>query len=195
MDGLTFVGSLPPARRRPAADLLFDAFQSKFAPLLGGRSHAVALFAACLHPDRAFVALRQGELVGLAGLHYAEKRFLEFPWPAVAAEYGLLAALPRALVLRFIGSPAVPGELSVDFLAVAEGWRGRGIGTRLLHEVSALARAEGMHAVRLDVVDTNSAARRLYERLGFSPTSTLRLPLLFRPAGFSALTTMVKPLS
>jgi ribosomal protein S18 acetylase RimI-like enzyme len=195
MDEVTLAQGLPAGQRRPAAELLFAAFASKFGPLLGSRRHAVALFAACLQPDRAISARRQGELVGLAGLHHGAKRFLEYRWPAVRSEYGLLGALPRALILRFIASPDVSGELWVDFLAVAEGHRGCGIGTSLLHEVFAFAQAEGMQAVRLDVVDTNPGARRLYERLGFVPVSTVRQPLLFRPAGFTALTTMRKALS
>ena len=49
-----------------------------------------------------------------------------------------------------------------------------------------------MHAVRLDVVDSNPRARRLYEREGFVPVRTVRTPYLQRAMGFAASTTMVR---
>ena len=73
--------------------------------------------------------------------------------------------------------------------------RGKGIGTRLLEAVFDFARAKGFGSVRLQVVDTNPDARRLYERMGFVATATHRHPYLRRMMGFSAVTTMVKELS
>ena len=55
--------------------------------------------------------------------------------------------------------------------------RGRGIGQRLVNAVVAHARADGAHRVRLHVVETNTAAERLYARCGFVRTGeTMRLP-------------------
>lgn len=64
-----------------------------------------------------------------------------------------------------------------------------------IHAVFDFARKRGMRAVRLDVVDTNPDARRLYERLGFAPVRTRRCPYLFRRMGFSAFTTMVEEIA
>lgn len=55
----------------------------------------------------------------------------------------------------------------VNELAVAERWRGRGIGTRLLAEAERWARDHGAMGMALDTLATNEGARRLYERLGF----------------------------
>jgi ribosomal-protein-alanine N-acetyltransferase len=46
-------------------------------------------------------------------------------------------------------------------------FRGRGIGTALLHHVLAEARQLGARRATLEVRASNEAARRLYERLGF----------------------------
>jgi ribosomal protein S18 acetylase RimI-like enzyme len=70
--------------------------------------------------------------------------------------------------------------------------RGKGIGTRLLESVFDFARTEGFSSVRLDVVDTNPGARRLYERMGFVPVKTGHYPYLRRVMGFSAGTTMIR---
>ena len=49
--------------------------------------------------------------------------------------------------------------------------------------------------VRLDVIDSNWRARALYERQGFLATRTESLGLLRLLFGFSASTTMVRPLA
>ena len=86
-----------------------------------------------------------------------------------------------------------PDELLMDGIAVHAEMRGQGIGTRLLEAVLDFARSHGYNSVRLDVVDTNPGARRLYERMGFVVVRTREYPYL-RSLGFSAVTTMVKRL-
>ena len=52
-------------------------------------------------------------------------------------------------------------------MAVAAGWRGRGIGSALLAEAIDRARKAGAHKIALQVWPHNSAAIALYERFGF----------------------------
>ncbi len=55
--------------------------------------------------------------------------------------------------------------------------RGQGVGERLARAAIEFAREVGFPAVKLEVVDTNIAAVRLYERLGFVPNGvTARFP-------------------
>lgn len=54
-------------------------------------------------------------------------------------------------------------------LAVANGRRGQGIGTRLLHGVYREVRAAGVEEMMIGVLATNEPAMRLYEREGFTP--------------------------
>jgi len=54
-------------------------------------------------------------------------------------------------------------------LAVAEGRRGSGIGTRLLRAVYREVRAAGVEEMIIGVLATNEPAMRLYEREGFKP--------------------------
>jgi GNAT superfamily N-acetyltransferase len=51
-------------------------------------------------------------------------------------------------------------------IAVAEPYRGRGIGAALLRGLAEAARSAGFAALSLSVEDGNPA-RRLYERVGF----------------------------
>jgi ribosomal protein S18 acetylase RimI-like enzyme len=59
------------------------------------------------------------------------------------------------------------GAVWLEAAAVERAWQNRGIGTSLVHAVEALAAEHGYGAVELGVEDSNPAARRLYERLGY----------------------------
>jgi ribosomal protein S18 acetylase RimI-like enzyme len=61
----------------------------------------------------------------------------------------------------------VEGAVWLEAAAVARPWQNRGIGTSLVQAVEALAAERGYAAVELGVEDSNPAARRLYERLGY----------------------------
>ena len=52
-------------------------------------------------------------------------------------------------------------------MAVAAGWRGRGVGSALLAEAIDQARTAGAHKIALQVWPHNAAAIALYERFGF----------------------------
>ncbi len=60
-----------------------------------------------------------------------------------------------------------PGHLHLFALDVAEPFRHRGIGTRMIAHVEAEARARSLSGVYLEVGTDNVTARRLYERLGY----------------------------
>lgn len=61
--------------------------------------------------------------------------------------------------------------LFVDDLAVKEEYRGQGIGSRLLQFVKDKVRAERLDGLELQVLAKNTAARKLYEGLGFTEKS------------------------
>ena len=76
------------------------------------------------------------------------------------------------------GSMRMPRRGAMIGIAVDEGWRGRGIGTALLHAAEAWAIDRGFDSLELDVADPNGDARRLYERLGYGLVAhTLVKPL------------------
>ena len=66
-------------------------------------------------------------------------------------------------------------EAYVYNVTIAEHARRRGYARAALHELERLARERGAHQLGLHVFGHNHGARRLYESLGFEPTSlTLR---------------------
>ena len=82
-----------------------------------------------------------------------------------ACASGLLGAARAVLVLALFHRKLTAGQLLMDGIAVSPKMRGRGIGTKLLRRLEQYARNEGYESLRLDVIDTNPAARRLYERV------------------------------
>ena len=62
-----------------------------------------------------------------------------------------------------------------DFSVYVErGWRGRGVGRRLLERLVELARGIGYHKMVLSTFPTNASGVRLYENLGFSQVGIYR---------------------
>jgi ribosomal protein S18 acetylase RimI-like enzyme len=56
--------------------------------------------------------------------------------------------------------------LFLEDLFVRETFRGRGVGKALLCQLAEIARKEGHHTIRLDVLDWNESAIRFYKSLG-----------------------------
>jgi len=94
-------------------------------------------------------------------------------WPQ-PGDLGVIAEDPRpvgAAWLRFLPA-SDPGFGFVDAgtpevsMAVLLGWRGQGVGTRLLRALIAQAREADLPALSLSV-ESDNYARHLYERTGF----------------------------
>ena len=105
--------------------------------------------------------------------HWTEQRYVD-----------LLAAMPEsptrlALVTQEDGSSALaaflvarhsPPEWELENIVVAPEVRGTGIGKKLMDTLLVQARQTSSDAVLLEVRESNAAARRLYEKLGFRET-------------------------
>ena len=179
------------AHRRQAAQLYWEAFSRKLEPALGPAERGIGLLERTLVCERALVAVDGGELLGLAGFQLDGSSLVGLRARDLWREFGLFRGSWRSLLLALLHRKPRAGELLMDGIVVQRDRRGHGIGTSLLNAVIALARERGLERVRLDVVDTNPAARRLYERIGFVAARTEHTPYLRRLFGFGASTEMV----
>lgn len=75
--------------------------------------------------------------------------------------------VPGRRVAAFCSCWIVLDELHVNTLVVDLPYRRLGLGVRLMHWVIAEAVRRGVTRATLEVRESNEAARRLYERLGF----------------------------
>jgi len=111
----------------------------------------------------------------------------ELRTPAERLEW-LTARGPRHPVLVAVADGAVVGWASLnrfnprpayDHVAdlsvyIERGWRGRGVGRRLLDGLVAAARGIGYHKLVLAAFPYNAAGMALYERMGFSTVGIYR---------------------
>lgn len=71
---------------------------------------------------------------------------------------------------------ARPGEVAVLHLfAVHPDFQGRGLAWRMLDAAQDLARSRGKRVMRLDTLESNRGAQRLYDRYGFANLGPARL--------------------
>ncbi len=186
--------TLPDELRSQAAEVYWDAFSQKLHALVPGKEKAVALLARLFNPAQAIIAVKQGRCLGIAGLHYRGHTFVDTPYEIFREELGWLRGFFGARLFHAFEPKPAENELRIECLAVTPEARGQGIGTRLLGAVYAAAKDKGFNKVRLEVVDTNPDARRLYLREGFVIIKRDRIPLVRYFAGFSAQDIMVKQL-
>lgn len=71
---------------------------------------------------------------------------------------------------------------------------GMGIGTALMGEILAGAKAAGYEQAELEVVSANVAAIRLYQKLGFEITGTLPWAFKYKDGSYADFLLMVKKL-
>ena len=56
----------------------------------------------------------------------------------------------------------------LGFMYVEPGYRGKGVNKLIIDELAEWSRSRGVYELRLDVYDSNQAAIRAYEKVGFS---------------------------
>jgi ribosomal-protein-alanine acetyltransferase len=91
-----------------------------------------------------------------------------------------MASIQASTILAFLVAHRIDRDWELENIAVAEEIRRRGVGTRLLGELIAYARAEQSEGIFLEVRASNHHARALYRRAGFEETG-LRNSYYSRP--------------
>ena len=83
-----------------------------------------------------------------------------------------VAATDERSVCGYGGIMLVGEDAHVVTLAVAPGYRERGVASRIMMELVDLARANGARHLTLEVRESNQAALELYRKFGFEPAGT-----------------------
>ncbi|MCP3976635.1 MAG: GNAT family N-acetyltransferase [bacterium] len=185
----------PESARSAAADLYDEAFSQKLSPAIRNETSRRAILSTGLDLSRCIAAFEGGRLIGIAGFHDAGGSLTGgITFGSIRREIGLVRAIRAIAVFALLERNPEPGELLMDGVVVHSDCRGRGIGTGLFAALEDYSRSIGHNQIRLDVVDTNPGARRLYEKLGFVAGKVERTPFLRPIMGFGESTTMVKEL-
>jgi ribosomal-protein-alanine N-acetyltransferase len=108
--------------------------------------------------------------VGAYGFPWSRGNFVDSLAAGHAAE---VLEWNDALVGYYIAMPGVD-EMHLLNIAVAPRWQGQGLGSLLLDAVRAAAEQRGLHALWLEVRESNVRARALYARRGFETVARRR---------------------
>ena len=191
---------VPEDQRLRAAKILHEAFETKFKNVFGPRETGVPLISRHLRNDRVVVATGKGIVVGLAGLRFGGKSFIDVGFWDLLRElrFGILRLLlssccyPIFRQVWFSLNKPGENEILLEALAVAKDMRGKGVGSRLLKFIIDFGRSGGYEQIRLSVVDTNVKAKRFYERFGFEEVRVHRVLFPWnRILGFNAVSEMI----
>ncbi|MFQ6006807.1 MAG: GNAT family N-acetyltransferase [Woeseia sp.] len=186
-----FEHGLSEAHLNDAAELYESAFGHKLSRAIPNQADRVSLISGGFESEFAITAIDDNRLVGLAGYHTSAGSLTSgISGRSIIGKLGLIRGGWACLFLNFYERAPAPGELLMDGIAVHPDYRGCGIGTELLRRIVSCASENSYTTVRLDVVDTNAAARRLYEQFGFEVTSEKSYPLLAGILGFGGSATM-----
>jgi ribosomal protein S18 acetylase RimI-like enzyme len=183
---------VPENQRVEVAKILYDTFEDKYRIFFGDKNKFLALASNCLRDDRTLVALKDGIAVGVAGLECEGKNFLDASLHQTVKVFGLGALRVGLFDALSHFTKTAKNELLIDTLAVSADERGKGIGSKLFHSVIDYARSNGFYRIKLEVIETNQNARRLYERIGFTEFKVTKIPYPFnRLLGFGSVTEMI----
>ena len=123
---------------------------------------------------RLILQLRAMEVSDLQAVTKTERSAYSLPWSeqnfrdCLSVGYCCLVADYRSIPIGH-GIMRIGGDnASLLNLCVFSGYQRRGIGTSILQQLLVIANERYARMVSLEVRPTNTAARRLYERLGFS---------------------------
>ena len=128
------------------------------------------------------LTFREASLADVAEVTALEERSFPVPWKweYFASEVGQpfrfnrVARDARGNLVGYVFCAWAGGEIHVNKIAVDDGWRRRGVAHQLMAEVFVLADRVATEEIYLEVRPTNAAARRFYEKLGFSVTGRRR---------------------
>ena len=177
--------------RSAAANLYDEAFGKKISVAVRNKEKRQQILNNCLVLEYAIAAIHERQLIGIAGFHTPNGSLTGgIGYRNLLSQLGFIRGNRAALIFSLYERKPKPGELVMDGIAVRSNARGKGIGTSLLEEIRMLAEQQGFNRVRLDVIDTNPKAKKLYERMGFRAIKTESFPYLEKLLGFGGVTTM-----
>lgn len=100
--------------------------------------------------------------------HWSEEQYREvFRVETSTPRIVLLAHAENCAVLGFLVAQHVAPEWELENIVVSASERRKGIGTKLLGALLESARKNGDESILLEARESNSVARRFYERAGF----------------------------
>lgn len=181
--------------RSRAAHLYSEAFQRKFAYLIGSKEKVAKLLELGINIEYCFGAYEGDKLIGILGYHYGKQALIDLKVKDFIKVFGPIKGVLKACLagIMFYRKVDNGSQLLMDGIAVASESRGKGCGTALFDAFISFAKSDKYQSIKLDVIDENQKAKALYMRLGFRETKKSSVPFpISKLIGVTGTTTMVK---
>ena len=120
---------MPEEFRREVAEIVYEAFRQKLALLIGSPEQGVAILEKAIDPAMAIIAVCQGRPVGVAGLQYAGRDFINPQRSEFVRQFGALSGTARFVMFKLFFLAYHQKDMYIDALAVSPAMRGKGVGT------------------------------------------------------------------
>lgn len=187
---------IPNALIENASTLYSEAFQRKVVKILGPKETFKALLCKGMDGRHAFYAVDEaGQLLGVAGFYSDKSALINIQLRDLIGILGVF----RGLLVGFFAEGLYkkkadhPRQLLMDGIVVDVNHRGKGVGSALFENLVTYAASQDFTEIKLEVIDENPKAKKLYERLGFEVRHHKKLSArLSRLIGVSGVYTMVK---
>lgn len=177
--------------RRRITEVYVRGFAEDFAAFSRDTGRLAEAFAHMLLLEQFYVALVDGEPVGLASLTEGDQTLFAPRWREIRRHLGLVRGMLGYTVIRkwFMrpSDDSKPGRAEIGFVATEPASQGRGVATALLRHLLALPGYR--EYVLEDIKDTNASALGLYAKLGFTVYKRRKVRFA-RRAGFTELVSM-----
>ena len=184
------------------AHLWTITFPDKFGPILGERAENIIcdwLRLSQRHLHTSTIGEVNGAVAGFISLETPSAPGVDsgrWLWRAVQLHNGIIGALRSFILMVLIDSNHQPSneEVYIEMLGVDPDWRGRGLAGRLLEHAEAVAAAENVDKLTLNVVSDNVAAITLYKKYDFYLKSEQSSRILKWITGYDSYQEMEKKL-
>lgn len=191
-------------KTKAIANILYDAFADKikyFWFWTDNKKLSLKLIEEGLNLDQVvYVTNSNKEVVAVATIETkGSTDAIQLPHSAFSKHFGTIGGFIRKSVYSIYKASQQDlklGEMYVDLVAVKSNNRGEGYGGQLFNRIDQVAQRANLSKIILNVVDTNLAAKRFYEKNGYQETHYEKMNPLFKQftkrAGFTGSYTMVK---
>ena len=121
------------------------------------------------------LVIREAQVTDIADMVFIEEECFSTPWSRKSFAESLshtpwhfFVAVYNGKIVGYGGVYLILDEGQISNIATLPAFRGKGIGRAVLEEIIKLCRAEGCEKITLELRESNSVARALYESCGFT---------------------------
>lgn len=165
---------------RPQISKVFvDGFHQWLKFFSGDKEKLTRAFAHMFNLDVFYVAMHGGTVAGITACTDGVTKCVHLQIKPLREHLGFIMGTITHSILKkqFEEKPypfeITPGTGTIEFVATAEGHRGKGVGLAMISHIMV---SEPYGEYVLEVADTNEVAVRLYERLGFVEFMRIKEP-------------------